>query len=147
MKTVIRYKADDGTEWTDEASCLKRDALIAAVADATAGLLMPRPDAIEFDNGHGFVRHSLADVRRYKVALLTLAQRELPSFAGPTQLGADPDQIHPMGIVCRWLDECSPPIARAWHRLMCIDSEGREWGQPYYAMHPEHGEAFEVPNV
>lgn len=138
------YVADDGTHFADEADCRKRDALIARVSAAVAVLLKPRPDDISFDNGHGYVAQDPAAVRAYKVALLAIARDEMPSFAGPTQLGADPDRIHPQGMAWRWLDECAPPIARAWQRLACIDRDGREWGQPYYATHPEHGEQFEV---
>jgi hypothetical protein len=29
------------------------------------------------------------------------------------------------------------PIARAWSRIACIDSLGREWEQPHYGRHPD----------
>ena len=29
------------------------------------------------------------------------------------------------------------PLWRAWCRLTNIDDQGREWGQAYFAMHPE----------
>ncbi len=36
-------------------------------------------------------------------------------------------------------------LHRAWYRVYCIDASGREWGQPYFALHPTEGKQRECP--
>lgn len=42
-------------------------------------------------------------------------------------------------VIGRYIDECAPAGRSAWFRLECIDDQGREWDQPYFATHPEKG--------
>lgn len=142
MKRIVKYQADDGTEWPEAEAAQKRDQLIADVRDATAGVLKPRPEISHF---RGYVRQDPARVLQYKAALLRLAHRELPNLVTEAD-AANPAGMHNNSIIIRYLDDCgreAKPIAQAWWRLQCIDEEGREWEQPYYALNPGKGEQVE----
>jgi hypothetical protein len=140
IETTI-YKANDGSIWDRREQAERRDTLLGDIATA----LLPlgeRPDDGDFANGEGYVQHEPLSVRVTKKALLHLAMLNIRGYDHIWL--ADPDSIHASGIAGRIIDDCNEPLARAWFRLMCIDGESREWGQPYYALHPEQGTHFVV---
>ena len=59
------------------------------------------------------------------------------------------DEIHLCNISRMQLD-CDSPRAKAfqriYYRLMCIDEQHREWGQPFYAAHPDKGTQRDLSN-
>lgn len=141
MRTIIKYQADDGTEWAEAEAAHQRDRLIADVREATAGILKPRPETGSF---RGYIKQDPARVLQYKAALLRLAQREIPDYVMNEHV-ADPSSVSNNSILVRILDEggTTRPIAQAWWRLQTIDDEGREWEQPYYAINPGKGDQVE----
>ena len=40
--------------------------------------------------------------------------------------------------------DCPHTIYRMWSRFTCIDKEGREWGQPFYATNPNQAEQIKL---
>lgn len=140
MKTITKFVANDGTEFTDPKDCAAYDELIRDVA-ALAGPLGPDPHdrrGCAFSNGDGYVWHNPQVVRRVGIALLRKASETCGATwkARFNELADKYDEAHP-SHAARWMDEVAPkPLAKAWARIYCIDKQGREWGQPYYCMNP-----------
>jgi hypothetical protein len=144
MRTVTRYVANDGSEWPTAKEADWRDAE-ARVADEALEILGPRPDLLGFTNGNGYMQHDPSDVLKVRSYLVEAAKLFVPGFS---DIFARPiEDLHPHGIVGRILSDRGGPLDRAWSRLMCIDGEGREWGQPYFALNPGQGELVEIPRV
>ena len=130
MKTIIKYKASDGTEFDSSKLCVKHEKLINKVK-AIMSRIAPIPKNI-YD---GWIQHKEEDVIAVKVSLLKLA---LPMFDGFPELvkaiKVKPETVHPMSIVGRILSDSMSPIYDGWHRLCCIDDKFREHNQPYFAI-------------
>lgn len=115
---------------------------IAPLSEWRRELRVALPDddgTCRFSNGHGYWQHRPEDVHKVKSAILSIAATDAPSFA------ATFDKIRAgfcrESHATRIIDECCPrPVWRAWHRLWCIDADGKEWGQPYFAMNPSEAE-------
>lgn len=136
MKKITKYKSIDGDEFDNEQQALERDELVKRVEDAM-NPLGERPDNIN----DGWIQHDIKDVIRVKCALLELAKPIFKSFTKILKaIEDDPESIHPMSSVGRVLDDCGGPINYAWGRLCCIDAQGREHNQPYFAINgPDKG--------
>jgi hypothetical protein len=131
VRTITVYEADDGSRWNtpDEArmrdvliadEARMRDVLIAECETFAAREMRPRPDNTDFANGHGFVLQPPGARER----LLAWLRAK----------GANRDS--------------SGPIGKLLWRLQCMDDLNREWGQPYFALHPDKAplrEPVEVP--
>ena len=141
MQQITKFKADDGAEFNTEPACVEYEALCAEVAEVMGTLpAKPDDDGCNFSNGHGYLRHDKATLLRARVSILKIAQRFASSPPWFQQTIDDPDGRHP-SWAGRLIDECCPrPVGAAWYRFMCIDKQGREWGQPYYANNPEAAE-------
>lgn len=138
MKQITKFKAYNGREFTSadecldyEARCKKADAVIARLATASE---LP---GCGFANGEGFLQHDPKTFLKVRSDLLKLAMAESDhkwigqSLADPT---VDPSWAG------RIIGEgCNEQLDAAWRRVSCTDKSFREWGQPYYASHPEQG--------
>ncbi len=131
MKPVTRLQANDGTEWATEREATIRDALLDEIKQATSLLLTP------VGNRRGYVQQDPARVLAFKVRLIEIGHKH--GILG-TDVLAEASRVHPHSIVGRYIDDSGcRPIGDAWTRLMCIDEQGREWEQPYYALNPGKG--------
>ena len=131
MRIVTRYQSDDGSEWKTEVEARRRDLLCAECM--TAQTLLRDPPG----SRGGYVQQLRESVRAYKAALIDIARRH--GVYGLDKV-TDPDQVHNQGMVGRFIEDSGlTPLSRAWYRVMCVDAEGREWEQPYYAMNPGTG--------
>jgi hypothetical protein len=147
MKPITMYEAVDGSRHDTEEKARRRDILVDDVNVALAGLV-PKPDdpTCSFANGHGYVQQSPASVRECKRQLMAIAKHTIGGYEHVWD--ADPDDVHPMGVAGRIIDDSGHrPLYVAWSRLMCIDADAREWGQPYYALNPGKGEQFAVTST
>lgn len=129
MKTITKYKANDGTEWNDEASALKRDNLVAQV-DAVMAPLGTVPKRVT--DGEGWLQHDPEVVIAAKQGILDLCK---PDFAKAfPQFNEPAEKVHPLSIIGRILDDApDDPRSRAWNRFCRIDPQGREHQQCYFA--------------
>lgn len=135
MKAVTKYRADDGAEFADAAACATYESLVAEIAEVMRALPPPpKDDGCRFSNGYGYIQHDRATFLAARLALLRIAQRVCP-FRWIDESIAD-STVHP-SWAARIIGESSRPLARAWRRIECTDSQMREWGQPYYATHPD----------
>jgi hypothetical protein len=71
---------------------------------------------IEFINGKGYIQQDFELVEELKKDLCELF-----------------DNKYNFQILGRVLDDNNNKLYKNWTRLMCIDKEGKEWGQPYYS--------------
>lgn len=136
MKSITKYVADDGNEFASEADCRQYEAMCEQVQRAI-GRLARKPDLTgrEFENGGGYLQHDPNTVTEVRAELLRVANAAMPhrwfeqSLADPT---ANPSWvghlIGKMGYLCLW---------KAWDRISCTRSDGREYGHPYFAAHPD----------
>ncbi len=137
--TVIKFVAYDGAQFANEKNCAEYENLCFAV-DAIMSRFPPRPDTKDcsFDNGEGSIQHEASTFNAVRLALLNLVQKHIKS--NWVQLSIEDPTMHP-SWVGRLLDEDREvePLRKAWLRISCIDKMYREWGQGYYAEHPEKG--------
>lgn len=136
MKTITRYLADDGTEFTEEQACMGHEALCAEVRDLLAKL-PPRPKKGKkaentFLNGRGYIQHDAATIWQVRDGLLRIAQNLTDDVSIKRALG-ERVCLHP-GFVFTAIDQgCPDVVSKAWVRIMCVGSTTfREYGQPYF---------------
>lgn len=135
MKAVTIYEAGDGQRFNTADACAKYEELSRAVADVMS-VLGPRPQL----SHTGYKQQSRSACLAAKEALVHIARGRWP---GDTVWQNPSDKIHVMGIAGRIASESGDAcFALAWNRLCCINWENfREYGQPYFAMHPEEADA------
>lgn len=138
MKTVTRYEANDGSEWVDESQARARDELIAEVADVMS--VLPQPPRGALDSGKAYFQHSPANVLSAQAGLARAYLKRWKDCNGHIQYVIDTDKPAGDTFFGRLLSDGSmaQPITRAWSRISCIDSNFREWEQPYFTRHPPH---------
>lgn len=135
MQRIQKFKADDGAEFPTEAECLEYEALCAEIAEVMATLpKRPDDDGCRFSNGHGYLQHTPEKFWPVRDALLRIGNRLMPHKWFEQALA---DKTVHASWCGRLIDETSSPLMRAWYRVMCVDKELREWGQPYYADNPD----------
>jgi hypothetical protein len=142
VKTISKYKADDGSEFNTETECLKHEALCTEISAAVAALpKSPTDSKCQFANGGGYIQHTAGTFYHVREQLLRIANRLMPHKWFDESIA---HQTVDASWAGRLIDEISDPLRRAWFRIMCTDKTLREWGQPYYAMHPDKGEQIET---
>jgi hypothetical protein len=134
---MVKYRAKDGTLCDSEAEADDLDRTLAAI-DAAMSRLAPRSDGMAFTDGRGYVQHDPADVKRAREAIFRAAAKEQAWYFAKHPEADTAETAHPLRhILGRILDDSGSLFYRPWMRLACIDDAGREWGQPYFALHPD----------
>jgi hypothetical protein len=135
MEVVTRYIAFDGKEFTGIADCMQYEANCVMAENIMRGI----PDVArgyDFANGGGYIQHDLRDLLKTRNEFLEFCRR----FTKHKWLQETIDKgwnAH-SSWVGRILEECLPhSICRHWYRFYCIDNDGREWGDPFYANNPQ----------
>lgn len=136
MEIIRKFKAIDGVEFTDEQECIKYELLIDRV-NSIMNTLPKHPDSCDFANGNGYLQHDKTSLRNAKIAILTICKEYIDHQW--IQQSIDDDTVHPSWVGRLLSDYGIRPLDRAWNRFYCIDSELREWGQPYFALNPQKG--------
>lgn len=145
MKTVTKYQADDGTEFSSEAKALAHEALCTEIAGIVSALPeLPKDDGSRFVSGHGYIQHDPAVFWTVRENLLKIAKR-FTDLQWIDQAIEDRVGVHPSWPT-RAINECCPePLSEAWYRIYCTDAVTlREYGQPFYASNPEKVEGGRV---
>lgn len=146
MKTITRYAADDGSEFNTAKLCKSYEALCAKVTKAIAplGKKPGYKSSCSFENGHGYLQHTSTTIWNVRNTLIDLiiAAKIKHNWVEESRDGL----AHP-SYVARLLDDYSVTcLSKAWGRLLCIDKANREWGQPYYAEHPDEAQEHKCLN-
>lgn len=135
MKTVNRYIADDGSEFATAGVCQKYELLCARVSSLMS-MLEPIPylPSCSFSNGAGYIKHNPTIAQQVKAGLLGVANEIMPHHR------FEVTDAHP-SYAGRLIDEMNEKCLRnAWHRFMCMTPDFLEYGQPYFANHPNEAE-------
>ena len=134
MKEIIMYKSLYGEIFKDKNACLAQDELYekCKVIGSKLGPL-PKDEGCDFSNGKGFLRHSTAIQLRLV--------REIEDLALSMKIVED-SKLNFLGRILSDSSEYGP-LRDLYSRLQCIDSQGREWGQMYFAINENKGEQVE----
>lgn len=147
MQGITMFKTDSGKLFTEEADAIKWEGLCAEVKEVMRPLgKKPADPDCNFANGDGFIQHDPGLRDHLSHALVQLAKAYRPRFGQEGGIDYTRDTTV-NSIVGRALcDSDLTVVYRAWSRLMCIDSLGREWGQSYYAYYPDNGKHRVIKN-
>lgn len=134
MKIKNKYVAIDNREFDSEEECLKHEQLLKSIEDIMDKMpAKPKDDGCSFANGHGYLQHDLASLRAAKDAIFDI-------WNGPENVKEGAKKASGPTIIGRYLDDSGSPLYEPYMRLACVDSQGWEWGQAYYSLHPEKAE-------
>ena len=137
MELIIKFKAKDGVEFSNESDCLAYEDQCGDI-DAIIAILPEKPDTCDFSNGGGYVQHSMENFMKARNAYLEYVKiyTDHDYIQQTIDKGLD---VHPSWVAR--ISEFFPGyVAKKWHRFQCVDDQLREWGQPYYANNPEDAE-------
>lgn len=136
MEEIIKYKANDGTEFGELMKCVDYENLIIEMKDILKELI-PIPEDNSFQNGCGYIQQNKTSYLRVRNNILKIAQRYCDHKW--LQQSIDRGLEAHSSWAGRMINECCPrPIDHAWYRIMATDTNTfREYGQIYYANNPE----------
>lgn len=126
MKTITMYESDDGGLFRDLGACLKRDAEVAICR----AVLSPLGD-VRLEHNE-YVQHDPAVVVAVRAAFVRAAPLKTANGYAEALRAIESGATLATSLIGRLLD--AQPWDRAWGRLCCIDEQGREWNQPYFAI-------------
>lgn len=124
MKAVTMFVADDWSKWEQADECARRDRLLKLIAGVDA-ILPNHP--VDGNDAVG-VQHERELVDLFVSEVKKLAAAEYPTFADRIMSATSGNSIGG-----RVLCDGNSPVYKLWRRWMCINSSGREFGQPNYA--------------
>lgn len=134
MEKVERFKTKDDRLFTDKGKA-KAHELFLVECDKIGAMLPARPDdGCKFANGDGYIQHTKEAFNAYKSGILRLGGKHCNKEMA--KWSRNPEGVHNMGIAGRYFCDGNNDLYKLWHRVMCTDESYREWGQPYYALHP-----------
>jgi hypothetical protein len=133
MKKIVKYIADDGIEFNSIDDCNAHEH-----SCKTAILIMKDlsdiPKGCDFANGSGYIKHDCKKVQSVRNIFLKFCMQ----YTDHNSIQGLIDGTTHISHANRYLSEVLPnSILKHWARFNCIDKDGLEWGQPYYAIHPE----------
>lgn len=137
MKFLKLWEARDKTRFDSAEKCREYEVLMDLMEEIGKILIpLPKQDSTNFSNGGSYIQQTAENVESFRMAVYN----EAFPYISHLNVPETPEGLNPLGMVGKFIYECCPKtIYLQWERLMCIDSEFREWGQPYYAIHPDMG--------
>jgi hypothetical protein len=149
MKTITKYETEDGSIFSDPDKAQNYEYLCANLMLAARDHLKELPtgsDRMEFLNGGGYLQHEPALVQSYREAVCDAALDFFQKGGACEQWFKEVREgKRHISHVGRLVDDSGEKcLKNAIHRLMCIDPNWREWGQPYYAMNPGTGKDHQL---
>lgn len=130
MKTITKYIANDNVEFLNENNCINHERNIE-IADYIMTKLPSKPDTCDFSNGHGYIQHNATTLLQVRNEFLEFFKRY--SDHELIQNTIDKGFESHSSWAGRVIDDYGyHSISKHWYRFRCIDSDLREWGQPYY---------------
>lgn len=138
MKLVERYVAEDGTEFSTEAKCMVYENKLRKANDIMSNLKpLPKDSHCDFANGDGYIQQDIDRAKVCAEAILELVKSCTGEEIYDKAKGKAFECRY--GIIGRYLCDNEHPANSAWCRLGCIDNNGKEWGQAYFAVNPGKG--------
>jgi len=137
MKKITKFEANDGAEFTDERKCAEHETLCFRINRVMAALPDGKPEHDEW------VQHNRGVLLGVKRVLFKIVL-EQHGESWPAWKARDADDVRPMSIVLRVLDDCGGPLSVAWGKLASYDFDtGRQYSQPYFVIHPKEAKERE----
>jgi len=128
--TIQKFESQDGKLFDTLEACQTHERRLVDI-DRIMAPLGPEADdsGCDFGNGGGYIPHDPKVVQQVQDALLAYCKKELKI--------KDDISFYWLG---RILDDnnCSE-LRSAQYRISACDTQGREWGQIYYAINPGKG--------
>ena len=129
MERISLFKTADGKTFSTPEEALEYESIMREVQDFL--LAFAENEDIDFSNGDEYIQHPSGTRDRMEKKLVELSNRwftpDEPFTAFTYYLGR---LINDNGIKC---------LNHLLYRVMCIDNEDKEWGQPYYALNKGTG--------
>lgn len=141
MKTKIKYVASDDAEFDLQKDCIDHEHLLTRM-EIIENEYLGGPQNKKVAYNQGYYQHSKKNIKDAWIEVIELAK---PLWKGFKALeGVSAEKIHPMGLAGRIISDCNSPLNKIWHRFMCIDEDGREWQQPYFAANKGTGTQIQI---
>lgn len=141
MQAITKIQSVDGKLFDNEADCIKHEKMIEEI-DVIIQTLNPVPNDCNFKNGDGYVQQDIKTVAKAMIRIVEAAGiKKKPEFI------ENPFACR-FGVIGRII--CDSDNAQLWHswsRFMNIDNLGREWGQSFFARHPEEGKKKDLTKL
>jgi len=142
MKEIAKYKSEDGEEFIIKRECLQHEANCQEIYSIMQQLPERFTDNdCSYANGMGYIQHERENILKVRNQVLEFFKRYTDHkwIQETIDKGFEADS----SWAGRVIEEVAPrTIYKHWYRFGCIDSDIREWGQPYYANNTPKGENF-----
>lgn len=136
MKEITQYKANDGTIFNIKEDCVKYDNISTRVDSILLVLPSHKLEGCRFENGDGYIQHKSDVKKKLSNALVKLAN----DYFEPTKLFTQFNYY-----LGRYIDDSNTKcLNKLSYKIMCIDKNNREWGQPYFATNPSKGKDIQL---
>lgn len=129
MERISLFKTADGKTFSTPEEALKYESIMREVQNFL--LAFAENEDIDFSNGDGYIQHPIGTRDKMGKKLVELYNRWFK-----------PEEpfINFSYYLARLIDDSSMKcLNHLSYRIMCIDREDREWGQPYFADNPGTG--------
>lgn len=136
MQEITKWRTEDGKVFDTPEEAQAHETLVGRVKEITAALGERNRSIL---NGQGYVQHDPKIVRKVRKSFYQLALEQ----QGFDKAEAD-EHIPNEYLIGRYLNDSNSYLYDVWCRLQCIDTLGREFDQPYYALHPEKAKLVEI---
>lgn len=123
MEIISLFKTADGKTFSTPEEALEYESIMREVQDFL--LAFAENDTIDFSNGDGYIQHPSGTRDKMGKKLVELSNRWFK-----------PDEpfINFTYYLGRLIDDNQMKcLNKLSYRIMCIDKDEKEWGQPYYA--------------
>lgn len=140
IKKIEIYECGDGTRFDDEERAQRYEDTRVELRAVERKYLGPRAEEVK--RGKGTQEHPIENVIAYRKEICRIAGEYIPS--SKWVFDGCGDGTRHISHANRVVSDCDVKMLDvAFFRLNCINlSSGREYEQPYYALHPEEWEDY-----
>jgi hypothetical protein len=126
MKESVVYISEDGCKFDNKEECFKYEAAFNKLKELFKKL-PKHPENCDFTNGHGYIQHDADTFEKVKNTFYKMA------------CAYHSDMKYEMDNYAFWciLSDSSSPFYGYGQRFLNTDIKYREYGQPYFKLHPE----------
>ncbi|SRR6266436_2273587 len=128
MKAIVKYEANDGSEFDDPGKCSEYEGFCQEIINLTAA--WPETPI----NGDGFVQQDKIIVLQVQRAMIDFFER-IHWKDHHTEWAKAANVPVGLTLIGRYVDDAGTnPERRIWRRIARLDKKFREYEQPYYAI-------------
>lgn len=131
IKTITQYKTSDGKVFPTKKSAEKYEKTNKRII-AIEKKYLGGPRHQKVDDNEGYYQHDKKKLKEGWVKTVDIFRPSLKNYV--TWWNDDASKISPMGFLGRLASDSGMPEAHLVGRFGCIDADGREFQQPYFAM-------------